>query len=130
MKRVKFLLAFVFLLVGTLTVLALSNDRHQKSAAGVQCLRYTGPQPVDTYSLWITNPVYWEPNYVQPNIFCGDGWALCVICFDTASTSANEARQLLYDYYELHGSLPISGQTITNFYGTKQATVHLKDIEE
>ncbi|SMC54593.1 hypothetical protein [Pedobacter africanus] len=123
MKRIKFLLVFVFLLVGTLTVLALSNKGHHKSVLTTECLRYQGVQPATPIS--ILDPINWSSMLSNPGVFCNDGDFLCAICFDNFQMTPSEARQILSNYQLAHGTLPLHGQSISN--GGRQVTVYLKE---
>lgn len=105
MKRIKFLLVFVFLLVGTLTVLAFSSDKYHTSTLSPQCIGFNGYQrPIDAIDLLDENN--WSPISGHPAASCDDGPDLCGICFDNFSVTADEAREILFDYYDYYGIIP------------------------
>ncbi|MNY47516.1 hypothetical protein D3C86_1827930 [compost metagenome] len=126
MKRVKFLLVFVFLLVGTLTVLAVTSNKYRKSALILQCLIYQGPQPISSSD--IIDSGYWNPIPLNPaGNYCRGGETLCGICYDTNNTTADQARDAVYDYYVDNGLFPSHGVTILGNNG-KMVTVYLKQL--
>lgn len=122
MKRLKFLLVFVFLLVGTLTVFAFTNGKYHK-AVFWECLKYNGPQPGSPISY--ENSTNWSAYFGSVSSLCRGGWELCAICFDNFSTTPSMAREVLINYYLDNGSLPLHGQTIVG-YGGHLVTVYLK----
>lgn len=128
MKRVKFLLVFVFLLVGTLTVLAFTSDKYHKHALAIQCLRYTGPQIVFPPYTELLQAGYWSTQLGNPSPNpCNIGEDICAICFDNTQLTANEARQILWEYYRDHGFWPASGTPI--IISGKVVWVYTKTIE-
>lgn len=130
MKRVKFLMIYVFLLAGSLTMLAFTSDKYHKSPLALQCLSYTGPL-VPFSSSDILNPLNWSPMTGTPNTYCdGLSFDLCAICFENTTMTANEARQILYDYYrENNESFPTHGSFASNYSG-KKVWVYLKYGDE
>lgn len=121
MKRLKFLLVFVFLLVGTLTVMSFTNDKYRKSSTAWQCLRYTGPQPILS-GTEILNPSYWTTMLQNPFPTCDGGYDLCAMCFDNFTLPVSDARQALYDYFRDNDAFPPNGGAI--FYNGKMIQVY------
>lgn len=124
MKRLKFLIVFVFLLVGTLTVMAFTNNNYRKQAVIMQCLKYTGPVPARP--IYIVNFSNWTSFGGGVHNLCPDGWELCAICFDTFDTTQGQALQMVADHYREYGTLPSHGSTITNYMGS-YVTVYLNE---
>lgn len=124
MKRLKFLLVFAFLSVGTLTVMSFTNKKYHKSALIWGCLQYNGPQPMST-PLSILYSSNWSNMLVPPFPYCSGGYDLCAICFDNLTTTPNEAMQILYDYYVTNESFPPNGGAIYGFDG-KMVVVYKK----
>jgi hypothetical protein len=127
MRRLKFLLVFVFLLVGTLIVFAFTNDKYRQSTLALQCLKYNATNnPV--YPPDLVNPWNWTSTFGSPSPSCIGGTLLCGICFDTINTTAAQATQLLYEYHRATGSFPLHGQTIFGLNG-QSVTVYKTEVE-
>lgn len=126
MKRLKFLMAFVFLLVGTLTLLSFTNHKYRKEALTTQCLKYIGPHDY-LLDYHILQSVNWTSAFTHPEEYCMSGPYLCAICYDSFSTTPNQARQILYDYYRNVGHLPVDGAVIFGLNG--KSIVVYKTIE-
>lgn len=129
MRRIKFLLVFVFLLVGTLTLFGLTNDKYRKSPLAWECLRYTGTQ-IMVNPLVLLNSNNWTSMLSDPQEYCLAGYDLCAICFDSFKVTPNEAKQILYDYVRAFGYLPAHGAAVyASGNGTKYIVVY-KTMEE
>lgn len=128
MKRLKFLLVFVFLLVGTLTVFAFTNNKYHKQILGIQCLRYTGPQILNPPYLVLLEPAYWTTIVENPFSICNGGEDICAICFENSQVTPTQARQILWEYYRDHGFYPPNGNSISHVSG-KVIWVYTKEIE-
>lgn len=130
MKRLKFLLVFVFLLVVTLTVFAFTNDKYRSSPQTWQCLRYTGTQSLIDPSV-LLNSLNWTSMLEDPQMYCYAGYDLCAICFDPFKVTPNEARQILYDYVRYNGyTLPPHGANIYALGSGLKYIVVYKTMEE
>lgn len=125
MKRLKFLLVFVLMLVGTFTVLAFTSDKFHRGTLIRECLMYEGTHHPAILAAEIVNSDNWTPMPQFPNLYCPGGFYLCAICFDNSQVTQFEAMDILRYYYQTNGSLPAHGQTIYG-PGGKLVTVYLK----
>ncbi|SMC88678.1 hypothetical protein SAMN04488524_3219 [Pedobacter africanus] len=109
-------MVFVLLLVGTLTVFALSSDSYRKHAVFQECIKYNGPQnPVFPTDILEQNN--WNSLIGNPFPYCFGGSKLCAICFENMNLTPADARWILYDYYIMNASFPMNGSPITDSNG-------------
>lgn len=129
MKRLKFLLAFAFLLVGTLTALAFTSDSYHK-VIGSTCLKWNKSEdPTYNNRAQLLDPANWVSMSAPPlpDFYntCNGIDELCAICFQAISTTPAQARGLLYNYFEQTGYFPPNTHILAGPNG-QRTQVYLK----